>query len=257
MRTKRFLIIIISICLGLVAYVTIYNLLFGNWCKYICNNKYESDTTDPKRFKSPDEYYRRDSLFIVLTVKQFVNNGIYPFDFFKQFNIPEQMVHFEVDSIIYSPDRLKFFAFLIQHAPESNTVYSNKPEYFFSEYTLIGYRTKKDEIWKIYSDYYKSVLNSYNDNRNTFRKYYFGDGKFKYDSDYYWDSSIQDRISIPFKYNLDDLKFWDSSIVWQKGSRIPGYYGFETTGNVKPGEENAIKNLPNFQYSDSLLKLYK
>lgn len=256
MKNKPFLIIIIVVAAAIGAYIAAYNLMFGN-CSHFFSPKFESDTTAPKRFKSPNDDYRRDSLFIVLTAKQYVDKGIYPFDLFKQKNIPEEMVHFEVDSIIYSPDKLKFFAFLIECAPESNTIYSEKPEYYYSEYTIIGYRKKTNEIWKIYSDYYRSVLNTYNDNRATFRNYYFANGKFKYDSDYYWDSSEQDRVSIPFKYNLDDVKFWDSSIVWKKGSRILGYYGFETTGNVKPGDENAIKVIPHLEYPDSLLKLYR
>jgi hypothetical protein len=38
------------------------------------------------------------------------------------------------------------------------------------------------------------------------------------------------RVEIKFGYNIDDVRFWDKSIVWKKGNRIPGYYGFQTKG---------------------------
>lgn len=247
-----FLIAVISIIL-----ITAYNLLLGNWKHVFFDTKFKGNTSAANRYKSPNAVYQRDSLFIVLTIKQFLDEGVYPFDLFQEKNIPTEMVHFEVDSIIYSPDKLKFFAFLIEHAPESNTVSSNRPVYYFSELTLIGYRNSINEIWKIYCDYTSSVFETYNDNRNFFRRYYFGEGNFKFDSEYYWDSSLKERVLITFKYNLDDTRFWDSSIVWKKGSRVPGYYGFETNGNVKPNDENAIKEMPDLKNSDSLLRLYK
>jgi hypothetical protein len=221
-----------------------------------CSEAIDKKILKPIRYPSPTGHYKRDSLYIATTIWQFVDKKIYPFDFVKQYNIPLELIRFDVDTIIYNPDSLKLFSFVIECAPESEEINKKNPSYYYSEYTIIGFRDSLTQPWKIYcGDLYVSLLETYNDNRESFRKYYFN--KFKYDSDYYWDSIKQERIAIKYKYNLNDPNFWDSSIVWKKGSRIPGLYAFQTTGNVKPGDENAVKIIPHLDYPDSLLKLYR
>lgn len=228
---------------------------------------------EPIRYHSPTKTYYRDSLYLATTVWQFMDKKVDIFDYYKQYKIPFAKVRIDVDSIFYSPDSLKLFAFIIETIPEYE---NNKPnEYFYSGNCLIGYRTNKSEPWTVYSfdQFTPTGFKNYNKVRNLFRGYYLSNGKFKNDYATYWDGIHNDtlgmarsitipkeenRVNIKFGYNIDDKRFWDSSIVWKKGSRIPGYYAFQTKGNVAPGyTDNPIKIIPHLDYPDSLIRLYK
>ena len=241
---------------------------------FSCNNnesgKNKNDSvfvSQPLHFPSPNSTYKRDSLFIVATIWQFIQKEVSPFHYYATFNVPFDKITIDVDSIFYSPDSLKLFAFVIETDPDVQ--HNDLEKYVFSGNSIIGFRQNKKSIWTLYNfdQYSIAGLNNYNDVRNSFRRYYLGEGYFKSASAYYWDGVHPDtadmilgdynRVSIDFGYNLDDKDFWDKSIVWKKGSRIPDYYGFQTVGNVVPGDENAIVLLPKLSYSDSLLDLYK
>lgn len=265
MKKKTFIQIILVVLIIFGAYVFIYNYFFGDR-RFIVNNEL-SDTEAPIRIRSPNVAYRRDSMFVATTVWQFINKKVGVFDYYKQYEIPVTKLRIDVDSIIYSPDSLKLFAFVIERVPE---IENNKPnEYFYGGNPLIGFRKSVHEPWKIYSfgQFTPTGFKNYNKVRDLFRGYFLGDGKFKNDSDYYWDGVHNDtlemnqgsnRVAIKFGYNIDDKRFWDSSIVWKKGSRIPGYYAFQTTGNVAPGyTDSPIRIIPSLKYPDSLLQLYK
>ncbi len=227
----------------------------------------------PIRYSSSDKIYQRDSLYIATTIWQFMDKKVDIFDFYKQYKIPFDKVRVDVDSIFYSPDSLKLFAFTIASIPDYESKIPNK--LYFDGMDMIGYRSSKKDIWNIwyFGQYRPSGYDNYNKVRNLFRWYYLGDGKFKNDEGTYWDGVHNDtlgmarsitfpkennRVSIKFGYNIDDKHFWDSSIVWKKGNRIPGYYGFQTKGDVVPGYmDSPIRIIPHLDYPDSLLNLYK
>jgi len=79
--------------------------------------------------------------------------------------------------------------------------------------------------------------------------------RLKYETTWYWNNEKQKEEGYVF-YNINDPKFWDSCILWQKDVSIPGCYQFQLTGNVKPGDQRAILDFPLIHYPDSLLKLY-
>ena len=223
--------------------------------------------SQPMHYQSPSLNYRRDSIFIVATIWQFIQKEVSPFHYYRTFDVPLDKITVEVDSIFYSPDSLKLFSFVIITDPDVQ--HDNLQKYVFSGNSIIGFRLKKNSPWTLYDfdQYSIAGLENYNDVRNSFRNYYLGNGDFKDDGAYYWDGIHPDtlnmslgaynRISINFGYNIDDDNFWDKSIVWKKGSRIPGYYSFQTTGNVVLGDSNAIVIIPQLTYRDSLLNLYK
>lgn len=231
-----------------------------------CQNRLKI-AAEPIRYDSPDKIYQRDSLYIATTIWQFMDKQVDIFDYYKQYKIPFNKVNIDIDTIIYSPDSLKLFSFVIERIPEYE---NNKPnKYFYSGSDMIGYRSSKKEPWNIwyFGEYRPTGWDNYNKVRNLFRWYYLGDGKFKNDYRGYWDGIHYEndtfplqkaRINIKFGYNIDDKHFWDSSIVWKKGNRIPGYYGFQTKGEVVPGYmDSPIRIIPRLDYPDSLLNLYK
>ena len=227
----------------------------------------------PIRYVSPNKIYQRDSLYIATTIWQFIDKKVGIFDFFKQYKIPLHEVRIDVDSIIYSHDSLKLFAFTIVSIPDYESKIANK--LYFDGMDMIGYRSSKKDLWSIwhFGQYSPSGYDNYNKVRNLFRWYYLGDGKFKNDNGTYWDGIHNDtlgmarsitfpkennRVNIKFGYNIDNEYFWNSSIVWKKGNRIPGYYGFQTKGDVVPGYiDSPIRIIPHLDYPDSLLQLYK
>jgi len=216
----------------------------------------EQDVSNiPEYHKSPNAAYKRDSLFIISTIWQFIEKQVSPFQFYKTFNIPFNRIRVDVDTIMYSPDSLKLFAFVIETSPESE--HNNKKNYS-SGNSLIGFRSNSKTYWTIYNfdQFSTGGFRKYNSVRKLFREYYFGEGNFKNDAEYIWDSIKQIKTSAKFGYNLNEVHFWDSSLVWIKGARIPGYYNFQTTGNVKPGDENSILVIPHLDYPDSLIKMF-
>ena len=211
-------------------------------------------------YKSRSDTYRRDSLFIATTVWQLVDKKVFPYDSYKKNNVPVTSLQINVDSIIYSPDSLKLFAFVINGFPyktNNDTGYL----YRYGGDGFIGYRNSRKNYWTLYYfDQYTPVgFKKCNTVRNLMREYYLNKngGKFKSDEHYYWDRSRNDYISIPFDYNIDDIDFWNNSIVWKKGFIIPGYYTFQIEDQAKSMDSDAIIKLPSLDYPDSLLQLYK
>jgi len=211
-------------------------------------------SSSPIHYKSPNDQYKKDSFFIVFTAWQFIQKEITPFDFYKTFNVSFQTIKIEIDTILYSPDMHKLFSFVI------TTYWDGKENKNISVGNgFVGYRNSKEARWKLFNfdQFSTGGFRNYNTVRRLFRDYYLKDGKFKNDSHYYWISNKNKYESIPFKYNLDNDKFWDSSIVWKKGIPISGYYSFEVRDQAKPDDEDAIKLLPHLDYPDSILQMYK
>jgi hypothetical protein len=231
-------------------------LLIAILCVLFCacaTTKQVDWPSKPIRYPSPTAHYKRDSSYIIATVWEFIDKKVDIFDFYKRYHIPLNKVNIDVDTIFYSPDSLKLIAFAIEHLPDH--VVTNY--YYYSGSEMIGYRQSTHEPWKIryWGQYRPTGFENYNKLKAYFRDYYFG--KFKTDGEYIWDPSKKNMVLARFGYNLNDPLFCANSIVWRKGARIPGYYNFETTGNVRPGDEHPIKIIPPLNYPDSLLKLYR
>jgi hypothetical protein len=227
---------------------------------YGCRNThYESEKVFepvPIKYASPNEMYRRDSIFVIQTVWEFINKEVYVFDFAKKYNLPLHEIEINVDTILYSPDTLKMLAFIIKKMPDMEAKHIND-YYYYSGCDLKGFRNSTHEPWKIYPTFLcaPSGMPNYNRVRYDLRYFYFN--VFKNTGTYVWDSGSHEPALAYFNYNADERNFWDSSVLWKKGARTPGDYLFQNKGNVKPGDENAVWILPPLDYPDSLLKLYK
>lgn len=221
-----------------------------------CNNHYEANfAKDPIRTASPDKLYRRDSAFIARTIWEFMDKEVYIYDFYKKYNIPFSKITVDIDTILYSPDTLKMFAFVIKKVPDPESKVPD--DYYYNGNNVEGFRSSTNEPWIIYPTYFCAVssMPNYNMVRQTLRNYFFI--KFKSASHYIWDSSKQDLILTDYKYNLDEKTFWDSSIVWKKGALTSGAYIFQNKGVVKPDDSDPVWIIPKLNYPDSLLRMYK
>lgn len=229
---------------------------FNNFSMNRIDCKYTTTETDSIPNNSHTELYVRDSLFIDYTIRQYINLEFDIFSYYKQWDIPLNKVSLYIDTIIYSPDSLKFISFLIQKQPDIE--HNNTDYYFYSGSDMIAYRNSVNDLWNIYyfGEIRPSAYRYYQGVRKVFYDFYFGNGDFKDETRYYWDEKTKDRISIPFGYNLDNPLFWDSSIVWKRGSRINGYYSFQTKGNVTPKSIDPIIILPRIKYPEYILKSF-
>src|SRR6266496_2674378 len=63
---------------------------------------------------------QRDSLYLVLSIKQFTEKSVYPFDY--DFYGNANKISTVIDTIVYSPDSLKLFSFAIISLPDSDIV---------------------------------------------------------------------------------------------------------------------------------------
>jgi hypothetical protein len=237
----------------------------------------------------------RDSLFILFTLKSFYENDWDSFrDDSKFYKIDTTKIRYSIDRVFYSPDRKKIFIWTVRKSPNgpSITIYKadktanylcqKSDDMFYDITALIGFRESINSTWNIYpfTNLIVSCSKSISEGDQLFCKYYFEQmkdnsesvnkkfldknygGEVRYDiedetvKDGYGDKNYQ-LIFKNYGYNLQDKDFWNRSLIWQKGARIPGLYNFQTTGNVTPDEGNVEMVLPNIKYPDSFLKLYK
>jgi hypothetical protein len=204
------------------------------------------------------EEYFRDSAFLCFTAYEYEKIKFND----PMFNHEDPKIF--VDTIIYSPDKLKMFTFLIiKHIDNSNWAKDNYPKqkYFYGGVCLIGYRNRLDTMWTVYDFNWYSTdgWSKYIQVKRLFNYFYFYE--FKGNIEYSWDSIKQVDVEEKIGYNLNEADFWTKSIVWRKGARIPGLYNFQIYGNVKPSDadygRNLEKKMPVINYPDSILKLYK
>jgi len=206
---------------------------------------------DPILYPAPNKMYVRDSVYLAYTVSQYINRG----DVQGYGGIPkENFLRIDIDTILYSPDTLKLFSFVITYTKDTE---DKKNPYGYFGQVLIGYRTSTHEPWIIYPGVhfarFLGYLN-YNKIKNRLRLEFFH--KFKDENMWYWSNEKQQRELFTYKYNANDPKFWDSCHTWQKGVSIPGYYIFQLRGNVTPDMDDLLFKQPEVHYPDSLLKLY-
>jgi len=192
--------------------------------------------------------YARDSSFLAITAYGYESAK------FGNFNHDEPAIF--VDTVLYSPDKLKLFSFLIIKAPNKSTWGKDnfpKAKNIFDGLCLIGFRNKPDTMWKLYefSQYRPSGFTEYKQVQRLLNHYYFY--KFKDDFGSKWDLTIGER-SEKFKYNLNEANFWENSIVWRKEARVKGFYNFQVSYLTE--YIDSIIRTPVIQYPDSILKLY-
>ncbi len=150
------------------------------------------------------------------------------------------------DTILYSPLRTKLFAIIVVRnpVPESELTDERRSRpYSYAARAVVGFRTSVAAKWQIYP--FEQYAAYYSDPTRAIRgarRYYFNE--LAADGEYIANSAGTELVPAKFRYNVDDPKFWDSSLVWRKGARIPGYYNFQTASKALPGDSGAVLSPP-------------
>ena len=173
------------------------------------------------------------------------------------FNHPSAKI--SIDTILYSPNKLKLFAFVIIRYPNDKYAIKKSPNdtIIYDGRCLIAFRDSINRTWNVYEydQYQPAAWLYYLQVQNLFRDYYFNE--FKNAEMWTWNVKTQEFILEKFIYNVNQKDFWKYSSVWRKGNTIQGYYDFQITSGTKPNDKDFEIEMPTIDYPDSILKMFK
>jgi hypothetical protein len=159
---------------------------------------------------------------------------------------------FNVDTIIYAPDRTKFFSIVITKSSielfnkfEKANEWPYKSDYFYGSRALLGYRKNNNEKWKIrlFEIYTADIYPNYQAVKNETRIAFFSNLSEKY---FNKRDSLKNRELIKINTTVLEKGFWQS-VVWDSVTFKPGYFPFELNNLGEPWP--AL----NVTYPDSLI----
>ncbi len=175
-----------------------YGLLFSTSCSINSTQRIKSENN------ISDKEYQRDCIFIEYTIYKFIENKYKNFDY-----TIYQGAKAHIDTILYSPDKLKLFSIII--IEEKDTLVRQP----FNGQAIIAYRDSLSDIWKIYPiSNYSVSWKSYKGASRLIRRCYF-----------------VDLIGNKFKYTPVEDKFWDD-LFFMKGYDVDSLYYFQTEINI-------------------------
>lgn len=226
----------------------------------------------------------RDEQYILFTVEQFIKQHFYTFGYYNDYDhigLKLEDVKIEVERIFYSPDKLKMVAWIFYTVPNNKDYARKDQNYYYNAEALVGFRENPSTTWLIYPfDEFSANGSGTKDwLHNQMGQYYFE--KMAKDGEYvnenYLDENYGGKIDYDeenrkkrkgtaletpfvmkeFGYNINDVEFWNKSLVWQKGARIPNYYNFQTNGNVTLTHKEPLRKLPVIEYPKEILRQYE
>jgi hypothetical protein len=160
-----------------------------------CNNQPSTTSLKYKTIVKLDKrQYTKDSIEIYAVLKKMLSAHLNPFIPVKEFDSGTKIL---VDSIIYSPDKLRIIVFVItKNTVDKLLIKENDSLFFYNANYLYCSRTNKNSPIKIYDYAGFKLVNYYNlkDIKERLRDYCFHEN--------------QDEIEE--NYNLDDVRFWKS-----------------------------------------------
>lgn len=234
----------------------------------------------------------KDSLFVLFTVKEWGKKNWYTWgvrsDIYK---ITSDEVEYFIGRTFYSPDKKKILVWIGEKLPnayslelirpkvELNRICPTSGDSIYTMTAIIGYREAVNNIWKLYPYNQKQItcapdiksmiieMEDYYFNQMKFQPEYVNKkyldnnygGEIRYDIekkqlDLGYGDKNSPFIGKNFGYNLQDAGFWEKSLIWQKGARIPDLYNFQTKGNVSSNYKDFELIPPIINYPDSILK---
>lgn len=238
----------------------------------------------------------RDSLLLTHTIKEWNQLNWYVFENYENMYLMKNSdVEVTVLRCFYDTSHTKIVAWVLMKMPNAKTIkIYNKdessvnmmcpggPDTVYRAKALIGMRSSNSEIWKVYpldmlsvgctgdtativrymEDYYFDKMKE----DNAFVVEQFLDSNYggpvrddleeqavKYGLSNFDDKGV---VVKNYGYNLNDDEFWEKSLLWQKGSRLPGLYMFQTVGNVTPKSKNGERILPEIDIPSHITDLY-
>ncbi len=142
--------------------------------------------------------YTKDSLYLIQLVKGLISYNIRPFRPENQF---DSLTQIEIDTILYSPDTLKMTAFIVtKNANGKNPYMERPPGFHYNADFVLGFRASTDSLWRIIPTSILS-MNYYKNKEKMLKRYH----------EYFF---REVKATPKFEYNLDDIRFWHSSI-WE------------------------------------------
>lgn len=215
--------------------VTFYYIVF---IIFFCSCNSKNKNLETTNTHISEKEYHRDSLYLDYTVNQFIEHKYRGYDFYDSAN---SKVY--IDTILYSPDKLKLFSLLII---EKRKIEQGKP---FHGMAVIAYREDTSDIWKVYPvTKYGVSWSDFQGARNVLRRCYFEEIK-----------GDNDNQGNEFKHNLGDSNFW-SDLYFKKGYDIDSLYYFQTelnkeTSTLKRKKDGIIPYLE-IDYPQEIIELY-
>lgn len=167
--------------------------------------------------------YKKDSMFLHSTVRQYIENGYEEYQYVFRFGKKNRnKVKIHIDDMYYSPDRLKLLVFVVLEIPvyleeNKNSLENPNLSHYFNGHLLQAFRNNTDTVWDVYSSgvfgchNYESIKKV----RYNYREFFFDDIK-----------------GPVYGCNLNESCFWtDTNVMWRKGDVIPGFYNFQINTN--------------------------
>ena len=205
-----------------------------------CNNTIKNSDKGKKVYKC----YTTDKRIISYTIKEWVKNDQKWFlkeEFFQDtINLSE--ANFQIDTIIYSNDKSKFFAIVLFNADtnllseDTRRDFDFKEKYYYGGRSILGYRGQSTLSWEVrfFWQFIGTIYPSRNEAQEDMRNVYFNELRNP-------ERAISTRdinnkpVTIPIKYSVLDEGFW-SSDLWDSLSFKRGYFPFELNnlGEVIP-----------------------
>jgi hypothetical protein len=222
---------------------------------------------------------KRDSLFILHTVKEWSKNNWYTFeDYSQMYKMTNQEVDYFFGGIFYSPDKKKLIVWLGQRKPNASTIekYNEKAEgnklcpngkdIVYSMTALIGNRDNINQAWKLYpfNQQQATCYDKKDEVINVLGQYYFDQMKKHKMYRMVQSGKMKGHKDLePYGYNLQDKEFWDKCWLFQKDTvGSYGLYPFQIKGYDYKGDVCTQKcaepyNPPQIIYPKKILELYK
>lgn len=220
----------------------------------------DGDSSPHVAYSQERTFNKKDSLFLAFTLRQFTRMGSPGFNHALTLS-PSQTDSIKpfVDLILYSPDSLKMFAFVISQIPDNEFTRNYKNSelgHYYDCTAIVGFRNGTGEFWRVFHfpQYDGTVYAEYGRARRSLEQYYFtrfkNDGQFVRDGKGGWGFE-------KFSYNVNEPGFW-TGIVWQKGLLADGLYNFQTYKKATfPELTYSELRYPEIEYPDSILALFK
>lgn len=205
-----------------------------------------------------------DSEIIVFTIRTLMNTSFGRLQNYTVNYTYEQRdrISILVDRVYYSPDSLKLIGYIIMKTPseiQKEEYQINKSiKYTYEGTDIIGFRNKKNEIWKIFPNQKKRTIGftSVEENRKEYNRFFFNDLKNVADNGY---NSRGEPILIFWQYFVDDSMFWNNPPF--DTSLYQGHYPFELNMSKMPnhykGQKLIIDSFPDYNFPASLITRYQ
>ncbi len=217
-----------------------------------CNsNKNNISDFNPNAFVDTAYHcYDADKKIINFFIKEWIKAGKRRFvkEHFYADTTNLQKDTYQIDTIIYSMNKCKFFSFVITKSNfellldgENEYVRNFPSNYYYGGRAILGYRKDLQSKWKLsfFEEFTADMFPTYSETKRYMQNSFFCQLKDQYYPQF--DVSKRRKL-IPINVNVSDTTFW-TSIVWDSINFRKGYFPFELNNRSEPFD-NIVVNYP-------------